>query len=136
MSKNTLNVLMVAARYFPFMGGIQTHVHEVGRRLVEKNVNVTLLTTVPPQIRRTFPKEEMVEGMRVVRVSAWPPQQDYYIAPEIYTFIQHGNWDVVHCQGCHTFVPPLAMLAAREASPALCCYLSHGRPLLRLSQSY
>ncbi len=31
----SLRVLMVAARYFPYMGGVETHVYEVGRRLAQ-----------------------------------------------------------------------------------------------------
>jgi len=110
-----LNVLMVTARYFPCMGGIETHVHEVGRRLARDGVNVTLLTTVPQGLTTPLPREDEVEGMRIIRVQAWPPQRDYYIAPEMYSIIKRGKWDLIHCQGCHTFVPPLAMLAAKEA---------------------
>jgi glycosyltransferase involved in cell wall biosynthesis len=29
--------------------------------------------------------------------------------------VAHGPWDLVHCQGYHTLVPPLAMLGALEA---------------------
>jgi glycosyltransferase involved in cell wall biosynthesis len=115
MKSDQLRLLMVAARYFPFMGGIQTHVHEVGTRLARSGVQVTLLTTVPQYLKKPLPRDETVEGMRIIRVPAWPPQRDYYVAPEIYKLVTQGNWDVMHCQGCHTFVPPLAMLAAREA---------------------
>lgn len=110
-----LRVLMVTPRYFPYMGGIETHVHEVGQRLARDGVDVTLLTTAPHHLTPPLPREEEVGGMRVVRVRAWPPQGDYYIAPEIYSIIRRSEWDLVHCQGCHTFVPPLAMLAAKEA---------------------
>src|SRR5205807_5196663 len=61
------------------------------------------------------PKEEVSEGMHIIRVRAWPPGRDYYIAPEIYSIIERGGWDLVHCQGCHTLVPPLAMLTAKKA---------------------
>jgi glycosyltransferase involved in cell wall biosynthesis len=115
MNGDQLQLLMVAARYFPFMGGIQTHVHEVGTRLARNGVQVTLLTTVPPHLEKPLPREETVEGMRIIRVPAWPSQRDYYVAPEIYKLVTQNKWDVMHCQGCHTFVPPLAMLAAREA---------------------
>lgn len=114
MSK--LNVLMATPRFFPYMGGIETHVYEVGRRLVSNGVNATLLTTMPYTLPSPLPKEEVIEGMHVIRVRAWPPQHDYYIAPEMYSLIKHGKWDLVHCQGCHTFVPPLAMLAAKKAN--------------------
>ena len=110
-----LMVLMVTPRYFPYMGGLETHVHEAGRRLVESGVDLTLLTTAPHTYPTPLPKEEVSEGMRIIRVRAWPPGRDYYIAPEIYSITRRGRWDLVHCQGCHTFVPPLAMLAARKA---------------------
>ncbi len=110
-----INVLMVTPRYFPYMGGIETHVHEVGRRLQRNGVNVTLLTTVAHQQMLSLPEEEESEGMRILRVRAWPRQCDYYLAPEIYAVIKHGRWDLIHCQGCHTLAPPLAMLAAKAA---------------------
>ncbi len=113
--QNKLNVLMVTPRYFPYMGGIETHIYEVGRRLSSNGVNVTLLTTVAHHAMRSLPKEDFVEGIRIIRVQAWPRQRDYYLAPEIYSVIKQGNWDLVHCQGCHTLVPPLAMFAAKEA---------------------
>jgi len=112
---NVLSVLMVAPRYFPYIGGIETHVHEVGRRLVSSGINLTVLTTVPHIPHTSLPKEEVIEGMHVIRVPAWPQERDYYIAPEIYSIIRHGKWDLIHCQGCHTFVPPFTMLAAKKA---------------------
>lgn len=111
--KRPINVLMVTAQYFPVMGGIETHVHEVGRRLVRAGVNVTVLTTCPQASKMA--RKEVIEGMNVIRVPAWPAQRDYYLAPEIYSIIRSKAWDLVHCQGCHTLVPPLAMSAARIA---------------------
>ncbi len=112
---NTLKVLMVTPRYFPYTGGVETHVNIIGRLLVESGVDLTLLTTAPHALPTPPPTEEVSEGMRIIRVRAWPPNRDYYIAPAIYSIIESGGWDLVHCQGCHTFVPPLAMLAARKA---------------------
>jgi glycosyltransferase involved in cell wall biosynthesis len=106
---------MVTPRYFPYMGGIETHVHEIGRRLARSGTDITLLTTQPHAPYPAQPDNEVVEGMRVVRVPAWPSQLDYYIAPKIIEIIKHGSWDLIHCQGCHTFVPLLAMRAARMA---------------------
>jgi len=99
-----LRVLMVTPRFFPFMGGIETHVYEVGRRLVHEGVKVTILTTRTRAGSETLPREEYIAGMRVLRVHSWPAERDYHIAPEMYACIQQGNWDLVHCQGCHTFV--------------------------------
>jgi glycosyltransferase involved in cell wall biosynthesis len=108
-----MRILMVTPRYFPYMGGIETHVHEVGRRLVKYGIEITLLTTQPRAPYPVLPDHEVVEGMQIVRVPAWPPQWDYYIAPRMMQVVKQGDWDLIHCQGCHTFVPLLAMYAAR-----------------------
>ncbi len=110
-----LRVLMVTPRYFPYMGGIETHVHEVGRRLAQRNVDVTILTTLPSMSETPLPREAEYEGMHVIRVPVFLQKNDFYIAPEMYSLIKEGGWDLVHCQGCHTIVPPLAMMAARKA---------------------
>lgn len=107
-----LRVLLVTARYFPLMGGVETHCYEVGRRLASAGAEVTVLTTDPSG---KLPRREVVEGIRVRRVRAWPAKKDYYFAPAIWRAIRRGGWDVVHVQGCHTLVAPLAMLAARSA---------------------
>src|SRR5207249_7641971 len=36
-------------------------------------------------------------------------------APDIYTEIARGTWDVAHVHAYHTFVGPFAMLAARRS---------------------
>lgn len=103
------------------------HVHEVGRRLAQSGINVTLLTTFPHNYTKSTPEEEDVEGMRVVRIQAWTQPHDFYIAPAIRSFIKRGQWDLIHCQGCHTFFPPLVMLAAKaEKIPYIATFHSGG----------
>jgi glycosyltransferase involved in cell wall biosynthesis len=105
--------LLVTARYFPFSGGIETHVYEVARRLARKGTDVTVLTTDPTG---DLPAYEEIDDVRIRRVPAWPHGvDDYYFAPGIYQVIAQGGWDVVHCQGSHTLVPPLVMLGALRA---------------------
>jgi glycosyltransferase involved in cell wall biosynthesis len=109
---NSLRVLMVTPRFFPFMGGVENHVYEVARRLACQNVDITVLTT---DTSGQLPTDELAEGIRIRRVRAWPAQRDYYFAPDIYRFIRGGHWDIVHVQSYHTLVAPLAMFAARRA---------------------
>ncbi|ACL61616.1 glycosyltransferase family 4 protein [Methylobacterium nodulans] len=104
-----MRILMVSARYYPFMGGIETHIHEVGPRLAALGHSVDALTTDPSG---TLPHEELVKGMRVRRVRAWPKHRDYHFAPGVMTEILRGSWDIIHFQGWHTFVAPLGLLAA------------------------
>jgi glycosyltransferase involved in cell wall biosynthesis len=105
-------IVMVSANAFPVMGGVETHIHEVAPRIAESGFDVTVVTT-----DRTgrLPQNETVRGVPIHRVRAWPEKRDYYVAPGIARLVAHGRWDLVHCQGYHTLVPPLAMLAASSA---------------------
>lgn len=119
-----LRILMVAARFLPDMGGIETHVNEAGRRLVEAGHHVTVLTTDRTGRR---PIAELRDGIEIQRVPAWPRQRDYYLAPGLWRAMMRSDCDVVHVQGYHTFVPPLAMLAAiRKRVPFVITFHSGG----------
>lgn len=108
-SETPLRILMVSARYFPFMGGTETHTYEVARRMAAAGHSVTVLTTDP---KGTLPRHEVHEGVEIRRVKAYPNDRDYYFAPGIFWTIARGRWDVVHLQGYHTLVAPLTMLAS------------------------
>jgi glycosyltransferase involved in cell wall biosynthesis len=77
--------------------------------MVERGAAVTVLTT---DRDGELPAQESDQGVLVQRVRAYPGWADYYWAPGVYRTISRAGWDVVHCQGIHTLVPPLAMLAA------------------------
>jgi glycosyltransferase involved in cell wall biosynthesis len=59
-------------------------------------------------------EREDLEGFTLLRRKAFPRRRDYYFAPGIYRHILGGGYEIVHCQGIHTAVPVLAMLAARR----------------------
>jgi glycosyltransferase involved in cell wall biosynthesis len=107
-----LRVLMVAARFLPDVGGIETHIYEVTRRMAKRgDLDLTVLAT---DRSGTLSVREESEGFTVLRCRSYPRKRDYYIAPSIYRLIQHGDYDLVHCQGIHTAVPVLAMMAAKR----------------------
>lgn len=114
MTGKPLRILMVCARYLPDMGGIETHVNEVAGRLsMMQEFSISILAT---DRTRSMPRKEVIEGVPVMRVPAWPRRRDYYIAPGVVTIVgQPGQWDLVHCQGIHNPVPIMTMLAARRA---------------------
>lgn len=119
-----LNILMVTPRFFPEMGGIETHVYEVSRRLVEQGCNVSVLTT---DRSGQCPDQEVVKGAQIIRVPAWPKERDYYVAPDIYQRILSSKIDLLHVQGYHTFVPLIAMVAAlRRRLPYVLTFHSGG----------
>lgn len=108
----SLRILLVTARYVPEIGGTEIHTKELAERLAQRGHKVTVLTT---DLYQELPAFECIAGVEVRRVRAWPRDRDYFFAPEIYRVISQGDWDLVHCQGYHTLVAPIAMLAARQA---------------------
>src|SRR5262249_32066322 len=100
-------------RYLPEVGGTETHVYEVTRRLSAlEGFEITVLAT---DRSRRLPRQDVVDGIPVLRVPSWPRRRDYYFAPGIAAVIGQRRWDLVHCQGIHTPVPLLAMISARRA---------------------
>jgi glycosyltransferase involved in cell wall biosynthesis len=104
---------MVSARAVPLMGGIETHVHEVSTRLGAAGVDVTVLTT---DRSGDLPVEQKLPGYRVRRWRAYPRSRDYFLAPGLARHLRQTNdYDVVHVQGVHTLVAPIALAMARRA---------------------
>jgi glycosyltransferase involved in cell wall biosynthesis len=117
-------VLMVTARFPPYSGGVETHVREVAPRLVGLGLNVEVLTTDPSGEQ---PKRELIDGVKVLRIPAYPRNRDYYFAPGILHHLRAGRYDLVHLQGYHNLVAPLTMLAAlRARTPYLVSFHSGG----------
>jgi glycosyltransferase involved in cell wall biosynthesis len=104
-----LRLLMVTPRFFPLSGGVESHVYEVSRRLAALGAQVTVLTT---DREANLPEEETLEGVRILRVRAWPARRDYYFAPGLLRHIRSGEWDIVHLQSYHTLVAPIALWGA------------------------
>jgi glycosyltransferase involved in cell wall biosynthesis len=111
-AQRSLRLLYVTPRFFPFAGGVESHVYEVGRRLAQAGVQVTVLTTDPAG---HWPARETLDGIQIVRERAWPADRDYYFAPGLARHIRASEWDLVHVQSYHTLVAPLAMAAAWRA---------------------
>jgi glycogen synthase len=84
-------------------------VHEVSKRMAAAGHTIEILTADPTG---KLPRQEFASGVRIVRAPAWPRGRDYYFAPSVFSAINRGKWDLIHIQGYHTMVAPLAMLAA------------------------
>jgi len=112
LNPGPIRVLVVTPRFFPEVGGVETHTLEITRRIAERaDINVTVLTT---DRSGALPSVEEGEGYTILRCRSYPRRSDYYFAPAIYRRILDGNYHLVHCQGIHTATPILAIAAARR----------------------
>jgi len=100
---------MVATRSQPEIGGIESHVAEVAGRIAARGYDLELLTS---DRSGRLPRRERVDGYTVRRFRAYPAGRDWYFSPGLFWAALRTRYDVVHVQGIHTLVPPLAMLAA------------------------
>jgi glycosyltransferase involved in cell wall biosynthesis len=101
---------MIATRCQPEIGGIESHVAEVAGRLVERGYDLEILTT---DRSGDLPKVERAdEGYVIRRFRAYPASRDWYFSPGLFLAALRARYDVVHVQGVHTLVPPMAMIAA------------------------
>ena len=108
-----MRVLMATPRFLPGIGGVERHVERLGQRLAHRGCRVTVLTT---GLEQGLPAQERIGEIHVRRVKAWRYARDLYAAPDIYTEVKRGAWDLVHVQSYHTFAAPLAMLGALSAN--------------------
>jgi len=89
-----LRVLMVCPRYLPEVGGTEMHVYEVARRLSALEIfEITVLAT---DRSWRLPRQEVAEGISVLRVPAWPRRRDYYLAPGT-SYIARASIRQCHC---------------------------------------
>jgi glycosyltransferase involved in cell wall biosynthesis len=106
-----LRVTYVTARYLPETGGTEIHTDEVARRISDRGASVTVVsTTRDPSV----PRYEADGQLQVRRVRAWPRDRDYFFAPALPSAIRRSAPDLLHCQGYHTLVAPLAMWTALQ----------------------
>jgi glycosyltransferase involved in cell wall biosynthesis len=101
---------MVASRTLPDIGGIESHVKEVATRIAAHGgYDLEVLVT-----DRTgkLAKHEVVDGYTIRRFPAYPREKDWYLSPGLFWAVLRAKADLIHVQGIHTLVPPLAMLAA------------------------
>jgi glycosyltransferase involved in cell wall biosynthesis len=108
-----LRVLQVTPRFAPSVGGVETHVLEVCRRLPGEGLEAAVLTA---DETGGLSAREVLDGIAVQRVRAFPRGRDWMFAPALVDVIRSGGWDVVHVQSYHTLVAPTAMAAAARAN--------------------
>ena len=97
-----LRVLQVVQRFYPELGGLETHVAEVTSRLRDvPDIEVTILTT---DRSGELPAEEWINGVRVLRRRSYPEHKDYYFSPGLVRrrastpSLPVGDWSASACR--------------------------------------
>jgi glycosyltransferase involved in cell wall biosynthesis len=107
-----VRIAMVSSRYPPFVGGVETHVYEVARRIAERGIDLTVLTT---DLTGELPLIEHEGPLTVRRYPARPRKFDLYVSPALVRQIREGGYDLIHMQGVNNLLPPMALRAAQQS---------------------
>ncbi|HKZ23955.1 MAG TPA: glycosyltransferase family 4 protein [Thermoplasmata archaeon] len=112
-----MRIVQVSPWYYPHLGGVESHVRALSRELAARGHDVTVVTT---RYDPSLPQEEIVDGVRVVRVKPRAILMRTPIVPQTRSRLRDLPTDVLHA---HSPPPLAAQYAARVAKAS-------GRPFV------
>jgi glycosyltransferase involved in cell wall biosynthesis len=124
-----LKIVQICPRYSPDIGGVETHVKEISERLVKAGHDVEVITTDP---MGKLSKQEIINGVKVIRFRSFAPGNAYYFAPQIYTYLKKHDYDVIHAHSYHAFPAFFASLGRHDGKFVFTPhYHRHGHTVFR-----
>jgi glycosyltransferase involved in cell wall biosynthesis len=89
-----MKVVQVCPRFYPWYGGIETHVREISKRLIRLGLDVRILTTDPTN---KLPKEELIDGIAISRFHSFTFNEVHFFAPRLYSALMDlKDADLIH----------------------------------------
>lgn len=112
-----MRIALVTGRYYPFTGGVETHVKMIATHLAKntQDMEVEVLTTDPVG---NLPKQEELEGVTIRRFKSLVLRDAYYLSSPLEHYLRkHVNgYQVIHAHGYHSFVPLYATRAIKAGA--------------------
>jgi glycosyltransferase involved in cell wall biosynthesis len=105
-----MKIAIVAPYYAPHIGGVESHVHDVAKYLVDQGDDVTVLTS---RYDKHLPRFERREGIVVRRVVTPVEALRTPFMPRVHQEILDGDWEIIHS---HTPPPFTAYFACTAAN--------------------
>jgi glycosyltransferase involved in cell wall biosynthesis len=105
-----MRIALVSAHYFPFVGGVESHVEEIAKRLAADGDSVEVFT------HHDDPSDTAIEkrdGVLIRRHAVPVTSQHFGLSPAVWTALrrQRGEYDIIHAHGYHSAAPLTAALA-------------------------
>jgi 1,2-diacylglycerol 3-alpha-glucosyltransferase len=119
-----MKIIQVCPRYSPQIGGVETHVKELSRGLVEKGFEVEIYCADSQNKKLSV---EFIEGVKVFRCRSFAPNDSYYFSPILYDILKKSKYDVMHAHSYHAFPLLIGALAKRKGKPLVTTFHYYGR---------
>lgn len=118
LPKRSLRVAQISPRFYPYIGGVERHVQQIGLELVARGVQVDVYTTDPSG---RLPRVDAIDGMVVRRFPAWAPNSAYFLSVALLRYFARcaGDYDVIHAHDYHALPAMLCLWMAREVPKVL-----------------
>jgi glycosyltransferase involved in cell wall biosynthesis len=104
-------IAMVCHRYYPDIGGVETHVQQISERLTKRGFDVEVICTDPTG---KYPQQEFYNGVKITRFRSLAPKNAYFFAPQVYFYLKDRDFDIVHAHNYHAFPALFASIAAKR----------------------
>lgn len=109
-----MNVLFLSRLFYPHIGGVEKHVLAVGKILIKKGHEITVLTE---QFDKKLKKREQIEGMEVYRIPV--SIDDWFKKFRIWLWIWKNKnlleeADVIHCHDVFFWYLPFRIIFPRK----------------------
>jgi glycosyltransferase involved in cell wall biosynthesis len=106
-----MKIVHTCNRYYPYFGGLETHVQNLSENMVQLGHEVDVYSTDPTG---KLPKAEVINGVNVHRFKCVAPQDSYFFSPSLYQSLRAANCDVIHGHDLNGF-PLLAGALAKRS---------------------
>ncbi|MDI9645880.1 MAG: glycosyltransferase family 4 protein [Archaeoglobales archaeon] len=123
-----MKIAYVTPRFYPYIGGVETHVYELAKRMKEFEVEV--LTTDPSGKLAKF---EEIEGIKVRRFKSYAPSNAYFFSNELRRFLKRHaeDYDLIHAHNFHALPALYAGLSNPRVFILTPHYHGHGHSFFR-----
>ena len=111
VGERQLDILQVAPRYPPQLGGVENHVQQISERLADRGHNVTVVTA---DERRGGEHRTQQNGVVVRRYRGFAPKGAMHLAPRIAAVVQRSDAEIIHAHNYHSFPLLFAALGAGD----------------------
>lgn len=110
-TRTHFRILMTTPVFLPNMGGVEIHLREIGRRLIDAGHQVGVLTTDPTG---AMPPIEYRDGLQIRRIKVVPHTGEARLTLGMGKAIASADWDLVHQQNFATSFAPTALWHAQR----------------------
>ena len=115
--KEKTKIAYVIPRFYPFKGGAEENMHALATRTFIQGYDVTVVTTNVKFRNEDLKKEEIIDGVRVIRQNAWIKNLYAGFYPSLLPFLLKNHFDIIHTSGVGFFWREFCLIIKKITSP-------------------